>query len=139
METGQLTSQASEEERVPPPGLHRLVTGQLTEQDSQVEVTLIRKLFVSLRYLLCICFKNIALFFACFQVATPPPGLDRMIPGQITEGAGPRMVPGRMNQDDDDDDDNDLPSASRNPARNQNPEHSSNLRRMVPGQTDSQV
>lgn len=38
LETGQLTSQASEEESAPPPGLHRLVTGQLTEQDSQAEV-----------------------------------------------------------------------------------------------------
>lgn len=38
LETGQLTSQTSEEESAPPPGLHRLVTGQLTEQDSQAEV-----------------------------------------------------------------------------------------------------
>ncbi|XP_052130597.1 uncharacterized protein LOC113215394 [Frankliniella occidentalis] len=116
LETGQLTSQTSEEENAPPPGLHRLVTGQLTEQDSQLEVS------------------------------TPPPGLDRMVPGQVTEREGLRMVPGRMEDDDDDDDDDDIDSnlrgssrnASRVPSRDQNTEHAPNLRRMIPGQTDSQ-
>lgn len=69
-----------------------------------------------------------------------------MIPGQITEEEGLRMVPGRMTaEDDDDDDDNDaslrgMPrNALRGSSRDQNSEHTSNLRRMIPGQTDSQV
>lgn len=82
----------------------------------------------------------------CLQVSTPPPGLDRMIPGQITERDEMRMVPGRMMEDDDDvedDADNNLLGGSRNTSRSssrdQGSEHASNLRRMIPGQTDSQV
>lgn len=72
-----------------------------------------------------------------------------MIPGQITERDEMRMVPGRMMEDDDDDDDveddtdNNLLVGSRNTSRSssrdQNLDHASNLRRMIPGQTDSQV